>query len=95
MNAHEKIVKNIEEAVNIMSEIKLETEDVGVFTDMGWGGTGAERTYEIIKNGRGQSPIAEMHKSIFIELKKNKIIGENTLTSYKARTFHRFIGGKK
>lgn len=84
---------NYDEAIKTMQEIRKETEDVGIFTDRGWGDDfSINRIYDIIKDGNGQKPIANISKDVFTKLRKNNIIGENILQTYKDRTFHLFQG---
>lgn len=79
------------EAIKIMEDIKKETEDVGIFTDRGWGDDPSiETAYDIVRDGHGSKPIAWITKETFDLLIKNKEIGENILQTYKARTFHLF-----
>jgi hypothetical protein len=49
-----------------------------------------ETIYDIIKDGHGQKPIASITKEIFELLRKNNIVDENSLQTYKARTYHNF-----
>lgn len=80
------------EAINIMKTIRKKTNDIGVFTDRGWGDDPTiEICYDIVKNGNGQKPIAWIVKETFLKLLENKIIGKNILQTYKARTFHLFL----
>jgi hypothetical protein len=70
-------------------------KDVSVFVDRGWGDSGQVATYEIITCGNGQAPHARITKETFDLLLKKKIIGGNTLITYKARRNHPFLSGKK
>ena len=90
MNKYKEL--NYHQAISCMIELKKETNDVGIFTDRGWGDDPeVETSYDIIIDGNGQKPVAWITKETFNLLLKNKIIGPNTLLTYKARTFHDFI----
>lgn len=96
----EKKIKELdyEKAVALMKKLysyKKYEKDVSVFIDRGWGYSGEVATYEIITCGNGQDPHARITKETFDELFKNKIIGGNTLITYKARKNHPFLAGKK
>lgn len=87
-----------EKAVALMKKLysyKKYEKDVSIFVDRGWGDSGQVATYEIITCGNGQAPHANTTKETFDLLLKNKIIGGNTLITYKARRNHPFLNGKK
>lgn len=80
-----------EDAIKIMKEVRKETDDIGIFTDRGWGDDPTvKRSYDIVRDGNGQKPIASISKETFKKLRENKLIGRNRLQTFKARTFHYF-----
>ena len=84
-------IVSYDEAVSIMDIERKETEDIGIFTDNGWGDDpDCIRTYHIVKDGNGQKPIADITKETFDSLISNSLIGSNILQTFKDRTFHNF-----
>lgn len=82
---------NYKEAIDLMLKYNQDKNEVGVFTDNGWGeGVENDRVFSIILNGDGQNPLAYISRDTFEKLKTNRLIGSNILKTYKDRTYHEF-----
>lgn len=86
---------NYDEAIALMKKLCNKSDDVAVFVDRGWGDSGQVATYEIITNGNGQKPLARITEETCKQLREKKILGGNTLITYKARKVYPFLNGKK
>ena len=86
----QKSVINYASAIMLMQKLKLQTDDIAVCVDCGWGDSPLE--ISIILDGNGQKPQANISQITYKLLLKNNIIGLNNLQTYKARKNHQYLG---
>lgn len=68
-----------------------ETHDwVSVFWDRGWGDSGQTAELSIIVSGNGQQPKAWLTPDVYRALLDQKVVGPNSLKTFKARRLHNY-----
>lgn len=80
----------VEDAHALLRELAESHDWVSVFWDRGWGDAGQTAEISIIVDGDGQQPKALITPEVYRDLLAQKIVGENSLKTFKARRVHDF-----
>lgn len=80
----------VEDAHALLRELAESHDWVSVFWDRGWGDSGQTAEISIIVGGNGQEPKAFITPEVYRDLLAQKIVGENSLKTFKARRTHDF-----
>jgi hypothetical protein len=85
-----RLIDTTADAVALLNELAESHDWVSVFWDRGWGDHGQTAEISIIVDGNGQKPHAHLTPAVYQALVADKVVGENTLMTYKARRVHDF-----
>jgi hypothetical protein len=81
----------IADAAAFMTKARDRYGEIAVFWDRGWGDSGKAAEITVVANSNGQIALARLTSGLYEDLRRDELIAENSLQTYKARRFHDFV----